>query len=559
MSPFSRELLDYYLQEVDDLRTFLRAHAEEVRRARPEDPLPLDVADPDVQRLIEGIAFFTARTREVSTRNVRSAWQRLFQQYFDYLLNPLPTCGMVRIRPVSLTDRQQLPAGTRLLYTFEGGAQGYFQTAAPLTLLPLTVERVLRLDSPIRGQHRVMIELRLLNLWRGAIGQLHFFLNAFDEYRASLLLHHRLRSSLKKVLFFADSEDVQRQDDPRAQSRAYACGFSFGALELGTPAPEAPPPPPALEELRRFFHAPERGLYFKVQVPELTPRRDRCALVLELDERWPYKDLSPEFFQPMVVPVENIVRDNAQPMYFDGTRWSQPLLHPQDEQKLEPHTVLGVYRAGKPGAVPVLPQVLGTQEVGFDLEERLYQQRRRVELRYEDAQAALQPQLLTADVLWHQPQLQRARILRVMPYSRVLQGCAFEPVGELRLAVENPLRNSLEGLMQMLSLRMKTRLDKQELHTLLDGLGCFQQGPYQQLHHVLERVSSQLLPAQQLPNGGLKLRYLVGFARVDEALRPFLDVFLEKLGTLLSYWVGDEALEVEVFEAQSEDHALGGP
>lgn len=559
MSTFSRELLDYYLQEVDDLRTFLRAHAEEVRRARPEEPLPLDVADPDVQRLIEGIAFFSARTREVSTRNVRAAWQRLFQQYFDYLLSPLPTCGMIRVQPLSLTDRLRLPAGTRLLYTFDGGTQGYFQTAAPLTLLPLTVERVLRLDSPVRGRHRLVIELRLLNLWRGAIGELQFHLNAFDEYRASLLLQHRLKASLSKVQFYPDAEDVHRLDDARAQARAYACGFSLGALPLGMPEPEASPPPPTLEELRRFFHAPERGLYLQVKVPDLTPRRDRCALVLELDEHWPYRELSPEFFQPLVVPVENIVRENAQPLLFDGTRWSQPLLHPQDEQRLEPHTVLGVYRSTKHGAVPVPPRVLGTQEQGFDLEERLHQQRRRLDLVYEDPQAALQPQLLTADVLWHQPHLQRARINKVVPYARVLQGCTFEPVGELRLTVESPLRHSLEGLMQVLSLRMKTRLDKAELNTLLEALGCFQQGPYQNLHHQLERVSSQLLPAQQLPNGGLKLRYRVGFARVDEALRPFLDVFLEQLGVLLAHWVGDEALEVEVLEAQADDHALGGP
>lgn len=558
MSTFSRELLDYYLQEVDDLRTFLRAHAEEVRRARPEEPLPLDVADPDVQRLIEGIAFFSARTREASTRNVRSAWQRIFQQYFDYLLSPLPTCGMLRVQPESLTDRLRLPAGTRLLYTFEGGHQGFFQTAAPLHLLPLTVERVLRLDSPVPGRHRVVIELRLLNLWRGAIGSLDFFLNAFDEYRASLLLQHRLKTSLTKVQFYPDAEDVQRQDDPRAQARAYACGFSFGSLELGTPEPETPPPPPTLEALRRFFHAPERGLYFKVKVPDLTPRRDRCALVLELDERWPYRELSPEFFQPLVVPVENIVRDNAQPLLFDGTRWSHSLLHPQDEHRLEPHTVLGVYRSTKQGAVPVAPRVLGTHEVGYDLEERLHQGRRRVDLHYEDPQAALVPQLLTADVLWHQPHLQRIRIVRAVPYARVLQGCRFEPVGDLRLSVESPLRQSLEGLMRVLSLRMKTRLDKFELHTLLEALGCFQHGPYQNLHHLLDRVSSQLLPAQQLPNGGLKLRYRVGFARVDEALRPFLDVFLEQLGVLLAHWVGDEALEVEVLEAQADDHALGG-
>ena len=46
--------------------------------------------DPDVRRLIESMAFFTARTRLSSIRNIQNTRRRLFEQYFSFLLHPVP-------------------------------------------------------------------------------------------------------------------------------------------------------------------------------------------------------------------------------------------------------------------------------------------------------------------------------------------------------------------------------------------------------------------------------------------------------------------------------------
>src|SRR5690348_8990678 len=57
--------------------------------------VPLAREDPDVRRLIEAMAMFTARTRLAAERNVGQSMLRLFRQHFPYLLAPVPAAAML--------------------------------------------------------------------------------------------------------------------------------------------------------------------------------------------------------------------------------------------------------------------------------------------------------------------------------------------------------------------------------------------------------------------------------------------------------------------------------
>ena len=58
--------------------------------------VPLDQEDPDVRRLIEAMAIFTARTRLAGTRHINARHRQILLQYFPFLLTPLPAMALAQ-------------------------------------------------------------------------------------------------------------------------------------------------------------------------------------------------------------------------------------------------------------------------------------------------------------------------------------------------------------------------------------------------------------------------------------------------------------------------------
>ena len=74
---------------------------------------PLTREDPDIRRLIEALAMFTARTRVAAERNIDQSMLRIFRQHFSYLLDPMPAMVMLSATPTArYVDATELPEGT---------------------------------------------------------------------------------------------------------------------------------------------------------------------------------------------------------------------------------------------------------------------------------------------------------------------------------------------------------------------------------------------------------------------------------------------------------------
>src|ERR1044071_10111427 len=78
-------LFEDYQRELESLETF----RERSRHLYPFAGLERD--DPDVQRLLEGLAFFTARTRRAADRALAGYERRALEQAFPHLVTPLPS------------------------------------------------------------------------------------------------------------------------------------------------------------------------------------------------------------------------------------------------------------------------------------------------------------------------------------------------------------------------------------------------------------------------------------------------------------------------------------
>jgi type VI secretion system protein ImpG len=117
-------------------------------------------ADPDVERLLEGFAFLTARLRRRIDDAAPELGEALAEWLLPHLVRPQPAATMVEFKPAprSLRGRLTVPQGARL-YS-RGAPRCTFTTSGALSLAPLRlVQQQLDDVSVARPQLRLQFEL----------------------------------------------------------------------------------------------------------------------------------------------------------------------------------------------------------------------------------------------------------------------------------------------------------------------------------------------------------------------------------------------------------------
>src|SRR5207248_4042903 len=72
--------------------------------------------DPDVERLLEGFAFLTARIRERIDDEIPEVVHALTDLLLPHYLRPLPACSILEFTPVAgaLRGKHRIPRGTEI-------------------------------------------------------------------------------------------------------------------------------------------------------------------------------------------------------------------------------------------------------------------------------------------------------------------------------------------------------------------------------------------------------------------------------------------------------------
>ncbi|HEY8428547.1 MAG TPA: type VI secretion system baseplate subunit TssF [Sandaracinaceae bacterium] len=129
----------YYQSELSYLRELGREFAE----ANPSlaGLFSEQGGDPDVDRLLEGFAFLTARIRERMEDAVPEVIDALAEMIVPQYTRTLPACSVVEFTPqqTALRGRHRLPAGTEVGARPIEGTTCLFRTTVHLDLLPLAL------------------------------------------------------------------------------------------------------------------------------------------------------------------------------------------------------------------------------------------------------------------------------------------------------------------------------------------------------------------------------------------------------------------------------------
>lgn len=509
----------------------LEAHRKRYLQSHPG--LRIDREDPEVRLLLESLAFSAVRTRLATVSLAQAQWRRLFRSHFDYLLRPLPASGVLRAEATAaLLETVELPRGSGIEMENSDGELADFELLAPLRVIPVSLSH-LELMQRRRG-YRLVLGFSSQFPRTDAPGLMRIHMDYLGDYLAAVQVQYQIQQNIERCFVAYDQTISEQTDGP-------TCRVSFGENVLDDDCFESRNP---VEQVRDFFHHPQRGLFINVLVPPPRHGYMRFSLCIDLSARFrPDPPIVQDLFVPFAVPIRNTRRDFSRPIWIDGTQVEHPLLHMLGDTDLELWKVRGVYELLPQGMAPVLPSSLGSAEPGFSIEERVVAGEdgvlRKMPLLLLDLPDALiQKRQVVVDGLWHksQPLRKTGGRLRINATHQQLPGLQMRLVGPIRPRRASPLADQPDALLEMLALKTRSTLSLAELRSLLQALGALRESPYEELLPLIEELHVQSTKDGSSAQLGIRHQYNARIAKYPKEQEAMVWNFLRQIQLLLAAW-----------------------
>jgi type VI secretion system protein ImpG len=526
------KLYTAFLEEMHELESFRMEYAARHPSAS------LDRDDPDVKRLVEALAFFAARTHRAGMNNIVSSRLRIFQQFFPFLLSPLPVMGMVQAQPTGqLSETALLPKASQIMVSPGKEQGGVCRTLKDLRILPVSLTETKLLLRPDRG-FRLLISMESMYDRTDTIGKIRLNIDHLNNYRASLLIFDTLRTHLTKACVVFDQKADEYSTGP-------PCDILFGNEPEETEMENREMHP--LQKARFFFHFPQQDLFMTIDVPEKQQPWRKFTICMDLDPDWPKKIvINKDIFRLHTVPMENLTRGATAPFIYDGTKERFLIRHPEPDQSHELQSVQGVYKIENGGMVPLRAGILSGGEGAYEIEQKTDEHgRTRYWLALHYSKAFPEPVTIVVDALWHQPKLSKllARQLKALPYSRNIPGVNWDLCENTVTHGENRFQENMDEFMHLLTIKNKSMLSYEDITALLQMLGSVWQGNFKPIKDLFYAVRIEQVPRKGDAGGMLKLVYQLRFKECEAGLTPLLKTFTKQTGNILDAWISEAVVE----------------
>lgn len=302
----------YFQQELENLRDLGQAFSQAHPAVAPM--LSGAAADPDVERLLEGVAFLTALLREKLDDEFPEIVHELVQLIWPHYLRPIPATTIAAFQPKpTLKQSMKIPAGISLNSVPIEGTACTFRTVYDIDIHPLTIVDAALDESAGRPPAiRLTLKLDSLRLDEWQPGALRFFLS--DSFAGAADLSMILQRHTRKITIGSPDGGHPVSLGPEALQPA---GFSLEEGLIPYPSNSFP----GYRILQEYFVLPEKFLFFDLTGWEKwTERGDgsRIEIVFELDRASiPFPRVRKESFTLYATPVVNIFPHEADPIRLD--------------------------------------------------------------------------------------------------------------------------------------------------------------------------------------------------------------------------------------------------
>lgn len=296
----------------------------------------VDVADPYIERLLEGVAFLSARVQLELELQFPALTSHLLEIVYPHYLAPTPSMLIATFKPDpengGMKDGFVLPRNTMLRSSLADGDQTpcQFRTSADLTLWPIEISEAEYIDS--RGQlvaagltrgteARAGIRLRLKRLGDGPLSELgldRLTLFCDPSSGQSWDLHELLATEVTGLI----GRSTDRRADwmlPLAQGAAVPRGFDASEALLPTPKRSFD----GYRLLQEYFAMPERFHFIELQ--GLKPAIKRAAgnevdiyILLKNGRSDIQSAITPAAFSLTSVPAVNLFPKRCDRIHVSG-------------------------------------------------------------------------------------------------------------------------------------------------------------------------------------------------------------------------------------------------
>ena len=309
--------MEHYFQA--ELR-YLREQGQALTQAHPElsHYLAGPGADPDVERLLEGVAFLTASLRARMDDSFPELSLGVLQLVAPQLLRVIPSLTMMQFLPIPHTISQpmRLEAGCEVASAPIDGRSCRFRTCRPGWVYP--ADGQLNLD-PTRLSLTLTLKLHTqLCQSKLELGKLQLYLG--DEQPAACELYLWLRQHLRQLVIETESDNW-----PLHPSCLQACGFAPADALL----PEPDDHIDGHRLLQDYFSFPAAFLCLTLapDLPPLAPKPvAQVRLRFEFQQPLPgHVHITPQSIMLNCIPAVNLFSLDAEPIHRHGRHHDYPL------------------------------------------------------------------------------------------------------------------------------------------------------------------------------------------------------------------------------------------
>lgn len=316
----------YYRDELDYLRQLGREFAD----THPKEAHFLTEvgSDPDVERLLEGVAFLTGRIRQKLDDEFPELIHGVMNLLWPHYLRPIPAMSLLEFTPIpgAVTEWKRIPAIETEVESREiDGTRCRFRTTADVDLYPLQLEQV-SLQSASGGHSALRLHFALLpGATLGQAGIQRLRLHLVGEPARQLyywLCHH---ASTIKLRLGGQGRPVEEVALPDCKVQP----FGFAKDEALLPYPKTSFDGYRL--LQEYFAFPQK--FLAVDLSDLRPLARRGAattfeVLITLTKAPPASlRLTKDHVRLFCAPIVNLFKLDSQPIEVNHER-TEYLLRP---------------------------------------------------------------------------------------------------------------------------------------------------------------------------------------------------------------------------------------
>ncbi len=304
-----------FQQEMEQLKELATAFAKAHPALAPMLGGPS--ADPDVERLLEGVSFQTALLRQKLDDEFPEIVHDLARLLWPHYLRPIPAATTIAFSPKSIIKQPAIiPAGTALSSMPVDGTSCRFRTRYDVEVSPLSIlEGSFQQPAGQPPQIRLVMQLAGLTMSSWNIRSLRFFLA--DDYNAASDLYYLLARRLKRIVFQPHGNGGRMILPPE---HLKPIGFSPETALFEYPSHAFA----GYRILQEYFYAPETFLYVDLTGWDQWIHRgdgDRFEIIFELDTlSIPPPRVTRRSFVLFATPAVNIFQHDADPISLDHRR-----------------------------------------------------------------------------------------------------------------------------------------------------------------------------------------------------------------------------------------------